>query len=160
MKQKESTTSSQPRKINYHPVYPECWNPKEKGEEIQGIIYSIGERQMKDDLVPYLELLSSDTGDVIQVIMSNAALSELIDQGVCEPENYIAIRYDGLSKTVKKSGNFMKLFSAYVEGKDGDLLYPKPSNLKPQTKKSQYNEALEKARETSYEITDEIDSVL
>lgn len=108
----------------FHPIYPDSWVPKEKGEVIEGVIFMKGEKPIEGDLVPYCELIQPD-GDVIQVLMGAASLARLHSSPEFKDGRHVAIRFDGESKTVQKAGNYMKLFSFILSDEDGEPIDPR-----------------------------------
>lgn len=99
-----------PMNNNYESYIVDSWKPEQPGEEIEGEIFIIDLKQLRDDAVPFIELIQPD-GSPIQILMGAYVLQSMILSGIMEVGGYLKIRYDGLSSTIKKVSNFAKLYS-------------------------------------------------
>lgn len=96
--------------LQYESFIVDSWKPETEGEEIEGEIFIIDLKQLKDDAVPFIELILRD-GSPIQILMGAYVLQSMILSGIMAVGGYLKIRYDGLSSTIKKASNFAKLYS-------------------------------------------------
>lgn len=108
-----------PKDERFDTFYAEQWNPEKPGETIEGEIFSIGKDLIKADMVPYMELLM-DNDEIVKVSCGNAILERLWDTGQLKDGYYIKIRYEGLSKTIKNAGNFMKRYGFLLYDEEGN----------------------------------------
>ena len=110
-----------PMNNNYESYIVDSWKPEQPGEEIEGEIFIIDLKQLRDDAVPFIELITP-SGEPIQILMGAYVLQSMILSGIMETGGYLKIRYDGLSSTIKKASNFAKLYSTqYFEPGDWSI---------------------------------------
>ena len=99
-----------PTNNNYESYIVDSWKPEQPGEAIDGEIFIIDLKQLRDDAVPFIELIQP-SGEPIQILMGAYVLQSMILSGIMEVGGYLKIRFDGLSSTIKKASNFAKLYS-------------------------------------------------
>lgn len=102
----------------YQSMLAETWKPEKKGDSIEGEIFILDTKKLKEDPVPYVELINGD-GEPTQVLLGNFALQKVYFNPLVVEGGYLGIRYDGESTTIKNAGNFAKLFSVFYY-KPGD----------------------------------------
>lgn len=96
----------------------DTWKPEKKGDTVEGEIFIMETIQIREDIVPYIELITQE-GEPIRIQAGAYALQKAFYNPVVREGGYLAVRFDGESTTIKKAQNFAKLFSLiyYEPGK-------------------------------------------
>lgn len=104
--------------IKWQRMIVDTWKPEKKGDTVEGEIFIMETIEIRDDIVPYIELITQE-GEPIRVQSGAYALQKVFYNPVVREGGYLAIRFDGESTTIKKAQNFAKLFSLiyYEPGK-------------------------------------------
>ena len=102
----------------WQPMLVETWKPEKTGDTVEGEIFIMETIQIREDVVPYIELTTYN-GEPVRVQAGAFALQKAFYNPVVREGGYLAIRFDGEAKTIKKAQNFAKLFSLiyYEPGK-------------------------------------------
>lgn len=112
------TTYSKPK---FRPPIPESWKPSAEGEILEGVILLVDSitvsRPDRMDVVPRLEIVS-ETGEVRSVLMGCASLRKIMETESPVEDGYIGLKYEGLSQTIEKQGNYMKQYGYFYYAPD------------------------------------------
>lgn len=110
-----------PKDFTFDSIYVDNWRPENSGDSISGTIVMVGEKYLKDDYVPFIEIATED-GEAREILMSSAPLKALFLTGELQEGRRIAIRYDGESSTIQNAGNYMKKWSFALWTEKGDKI--------------------------------------
>ena len=123
---------------HYEHTLVDSWKPESLGDTVEGEIFTISSKVINGEPVPYVELTDFD-GVPVSILMSTFALESVWRNPLLQEGGYLAIVYDGESKTIKKANNFAKRFKVcYYEpnkwhyAEDGGFV-GEPTTLKPPT---------------------------
>ena len=65
-----------PSKFTFDSIYTDSWKPDRPGDSITGMIVMTGEKMLKDDYVPFVEIVTEE-GESREILLSSAPLKAL-----------------------------------------------------------------------------------
>jgi len=114
-------------------AFPETWSPMEIGESIEGEIFQRDEFPMKDELIPYIDVLPMPIigVDPVRVFLTHASIKQLDAKHHFAEGGFIKLTYRGESKVIEKRGNYLKHYEGgYINPHDWAIHPENPNVIK------------------------------